>query len=236
MSIKRVNATTLIPMDHGRYAREVFSLEDARVTLEPDRSWQCSCKAYAQDGRCTHIEQAQRFRPMRGVKRVEDTIELELSAEELKGLYIAASVENTGCRTNEVAIPRKRAPRHSRWAAVIAAVVVAGTSSGITYLATVRAQPIPAVARVASPEPRAAALPAEAPPRPSVRVVNPFDATEVFEFPAGMSENDARHAVAEFLLDRARGRLAAPAGTRWASGKATHHEQPERATHLADRS
>ena len=34
-------------------------------------------------------------------------------------------------------------------------------------------------------------------------VANPFDASEIFEFPAGTSEADAREAVAGFLIERA---------------------------------
>ena len=36
-----------------------------------------------------------------------------------------------------------------------------------------------------------------------LRVANPFDVSEVFEFPAGTSEADAREAVAGFLIERA---------------------------------
>ena len=36
-----------------------------------------------------------------------------------------------------------------------------------------------------------------------MRVANPFDSSEVFEFPAGTSEADAREAVAGFLIERA---------------------------------
>jgi hypothetical protein len=36
-----------------------------------------------------------------------------------------------------------------------------------------------------------------------VRVANPFDASEVFEFPAGTSEADAHEAIAGFLMERA---------------------------------
>lgn len=36
-----------------------------------------------------------------------------------------------------------------------------------------------------------------------LRVANPFDSTEVFEFPSGTSEADAHEAVAGFLLERA---------------------------------
>ena len=45
-----------------------------------------------------------------------------------------------------------------------------------------------------------------------LRVANPFDATEIFDFPAGTSEADAHEAVAGFLLDRAtrRGVVRAP--------------------------
>lgn len=47
---------------------------------------------------------------------------------------------------------------------------------------------------------------AEPEKRPPVQVRNPFDATEVFEFPAGTSETEAREATAELLLERARDR------------------------------
>ncbi len=36
-----------------------------------------------------------------------------------------------------------------------------------------------------------------------VRVTNPFDSSEVFEFPYGTSEADAREAIAGFLMERA---------------------------------
>jgi hypothetical protein len=38
-------------------------------------------------------------------------------------------------------------------------------------------------------------------------VRNPFDATEVFEFPAETTKTEAREAMAELLLKRARDRL-----------------------------
>lgn len=41
-----------------------------------------------------------------------------------------------------------------------------------------------------------------------VRIANPFDASEVFEFPAGTTPADARAAVADTLLQRARERYA----------------------------
>ncbi|MET0533154.1 MAG: hypothetical protein ABW171_02930 [Steroidobacter sp.] len=39
-----------------------------------------------------------------------------------------------------------------------------------------------------------------------VRFANPFDKAEVFEFPAGTSENEAREAVAALLMERANSR------------------------------
>ena len=49
------------------------------------------------------------------------------------------------------------------------------------------------------PEPVAELEPGGAP----VRVANPFDASEIFEFPYGTSEADAREAIAGFLMERA---------------------------------
>jgi hypothetical protein len=46
-----------------------------------------------------------------------------------------------------------------------------------------------------------------------LRDANPFDASEIFEFPAGTSEADAREAVAGFLIERATRRGAAGART-----------------------
>ncbi len=43
-------------------------------------------------------------------------------------------------------------------------------------------------------------------PSPSIRVTNPFDASEVFEFPPGTPRAEAREFVANVLLQRARER------------------------------
>lgn len=42
--------------------------------------------------------------------------------------------------------------------------------------------------------------------QPAVRVTNPFDATEVFEFPTGTSDTESRDKVANILFQRARKR------------------------------
>ncbi len=41
-----------------------------------------------------------------------------------------------------------------------------------------------------------------------IRFANPFDASEVFEFPAGTTETEAREAVSDYLLERAINRQA----------------------------
>ena len=100
------------------------------------------------------------------------------------------------------------------------ATAVAGLLGGLTYLATARApHPTPTVADSGSrppgaPEAPTSALPPAPPAMPAmpatphapVRFKNPFDASEVFEFPAGMSRTEVRDAVAELLSQRARER------------------------------
>jgi hypothetical protein len=66
------------------------------------------------------------------------------------------------------------------------------------------------VAMAAAASPVAPVLPATPPsPPPSVRFVNPFDATEVFEFPPGTTEAAAHDAVASLLIKRAQERQQA---------------------------
>jgi hypothetical protein len=62
-------------------------------------------------------------------------------------------------------------------------------------------------------QPRWAALQTESVGEP-LRVANPVDSTEIFEFPAGTSEADAQEAIAGFLIERAtrRGVVREPRG------------------------
>jgi hypothetical protein len=74
--------------------------------------------------------------------------------------------------------------------------------------ATAPPSPVPATAATATTAAAAvAAAPAPSTDQPAtVRFVNPFDKKEVFEFPPGTSQADARDAVAELLAERARDR------------------------------
>ena len=67
-----------------------------------------------------------------------------------------------------------------------------------------------------------------------MRIQNPFDPTEIFEFPAGTAYVDARDQVAQLLITRARGRsglhdssttTVAPANPPRTAGKASFAQQ-----------
>ena len=157
----------------------------------------------------------------------EDTIELQLTGEQMLAIEQAAEESQTqahcleplpGSSSSEP--PGERAfglssavqGRVIRLAArsdlVCGLTLVTAVVVGMTLVVSRPANPPPPMAAVTSPPlvispPAPVAEPEE---RPSVHVRNPFDATEVFEFPAGTSRTEARAAVAELLLKRARDR------------------------------
>ena len=89
--------------------------------------------------------------------------------------------------------------------AIALALSVAAVAAGSALYSALRpAEPV----RVVQPE--WVAMQTEPVGEP-VRVANPFDASEIFEFPAGTSEADARDAVAGFLIERATSRGVAGA-------------------------
>lgn len=92
--------------------------------------------------------------------------------------------------------------RRSGEIAIALALTVAAVAAGRALYSDLRpAEP----ARIAQPE--WVAMQTEPAGEP-VLVSNPFDASEVFEFPAGTSDTDAREAVAGFLIERASSRGA----------------------------
>jgi hypothetical protein len=140
---------------------------------------------------------------------------------------LARALEQKTPAGSQGAVSIPRPPRKSRRFAVGfgMAAAVAGLFGGLAYLATARApHPIPIAADsgarpiVAREAPTSvpASAPASAPEPPPpltpptpdvpVRFRNPFDAAEVFEFPAGTSWTEMRDAVAELLSQRARER------------------------------
>ena len=164
----------------------------------------------------------------------DDTVELELTQDELLGLSRAAEasepapapsssvaapapqIRPTG-RPDPIAIPFQDGSRPSgrgmAWnvAAVIAFAVFDWW--GVNHLFGVQAAQPAMAATHRSSEIVPMVSPATSQPA-LVRVPNPFDATEVFEFPAGTSAADSREKVAELLLQRARTRRGQPVGIR----------------------
>jgi hypothetical protein len=144
----------------------------------------------------------------------EDTMELELTAEEeLQFAREAQAVDAQGpSHPDYETYLRTRTSRIDLAGTVtFAALVLAGLS--FAGWRALRDSPAPAALTYQSP----AVTPVvpTALPQPSfVRVVNPFDAGEMFELPADMTEAETRDAVAEVLLSRARERLHSQSGRR----------------------
>jgi hypothetical protein len=141
-----------------------------------------------------------------------------------------ASVPPAVAKAPAPAVPAANEQEHSarpprppmstlRFAIVLGVVAVASALvTAITYIATTdtpQLAPISTTIVFSPPAPVVVAPPAlPPPPAPSadpadpapVRFANPFDKREVFEFPAGTSQADARDAVAEILYERAQER------------------------------
>ncbi len=164
----------------------------------------------------------------------DDTIEVELTDEQQLALSRAAEAARATARPDESS-PVLSVPEYENFASRRTARVdfvcnvtfaVAGLGIAVAFLWPASDRhppaPAPAVTRAAPLAEVAPAGPAE-PQGAPVRIKNPFDATEVFEFPHGTTESEAREAVAERLLSRARDRRAEGLALRRAS-----HVQPDR--------
>jgi len=139
-----------------------------------------------------------------------DTIELELNPEQLRELTQASSqLTSTSTDLDQSPVSNKlRSANTSAHSRAGAAALLLCLCAGIVLFAVERPRVSPprdqsAVGTVVRAAPRA-----PSPPARPVRFRNPFDATEVFEFAAGTSDQEARDAVAKLLSDRARERLA----------------------------
>ena len=144
--------------------------------------------------------------------------EIELSAEDI--LDLAAPCNNTERTQEPVAkalsvAATPSAPALQKCAASVAALRTMSATrvaaSGMLAMGVIGALYFAVASndgtdRSMAPERAAQAqLPASAPASEGqpVRYANPFDPKEVFEFPAGTSEAEARDAVAEMLMERA---------------------------------
>jgi hypothetical protein len=93
--------------------------------------------------------------------------------------------------------------------AAASAVAAISPSAAKAEATTATAPPSPPPASAATAATAAALAPDAAPPTDqpaTIRFVNPFDKKEVFVFPPGTSQADARDAVADLLAERARDR------------------------------
>lgn len=138
----------------------------------------------------------------------KETIELELSPPEIQGLS-AASQAGTADRPQQVQAAGTtsqvlaRLNRYRLRDTLIAASVFLAV---LIWTAYATPTPKPAIAETASagrparPTTDSTSLQTEQAP---VHFTNPFDAGEVFEFPAGTGATEARDRVAEILLNRA---------------------------------
>jgi hypothetical protein len=111
----------------------------------------------------------------------------------------------------------------------------AATAPPSPLAATAPPSSLPAAAATAT----VAAAPAPAPSTEApatVRFVNPFDKKEVFEFPPGTSQADARDAVAELLAERARDRRGELSKAPRRNGKTADSSAPVIAGGLSPRS
>jgi hypothetical protein len=123
------------------------------------------------------------------------TIEVMLTPQQMKVL----------ARTSRVDAMQHYKSRILIGAAMAAVLVVLGS---VAHLAA-KPKPVPAPAIQAPPPPPALPLPPAEPAAAAAEPVlfkNPFDRSEVFEFPAGTTQQEARDAVAQLLMDRAHGR------------------------------
>jgi hypothetical protein len=130
----------------------------------------------------------------------EDTVDLQLTPQQMLQLSQAAETAAVGD-----GLPSRLCHWHQTPVAKMAAGTMALAALAWWCGSQLAAHPAPPVAAV-----RPAVI-----PRPvliaesanqAVRLVNPFDATEVFEFPAGTSAAESREQAAQILLQRARQR------------------------------
>jgi hypothetical protein len=143
----------------------------------------------------------------------EDTIELELSPQDLLTLTRPSEEAMSTCAepaVTEVSSIARGPPRIVRWPlarvagvlGIAAAVIALGSAA---HRAVVGRSEITPAINLPSPAAATTRQPAES-TSPTVRIRNPFDASEIFEFSPGTSEAEARQSVAKILTQRARDR------------------------------
>jgi hypothetical protein len=158
----------------------------------------------------------------------EDTVELELTAAEQLELSRASESRASEAATLTAVADKPGydtfAYARTRRADVVGTITFAALVCGIAAAAGWHALlGAPAAQGASAPTTHPTAVTRAQPLRALVQLPNPFDPTEMFELPAETSEADARSAIAELLLRRARERQQQGFDLRRAS---THHPHP----------
>ena len=161
----------------------------------------------------------------------DDTIELALTEEDMRTLSRAAEGEHvetspgSSARSAAGVFLRDQSIRSRRWLPVLAALAL---GVGISIALGVVAHRISTMAATGPTLAERSADSVDAP----VRFSNPFDASEIFEFPSGTSDEEARQSVAAILLQRAHDRqVADPAlSNRPMPGTAAHRARIARSS------
>jgi hypothetical protein len=135
----------------------------------------------------------------------------QLNAADLQALQAASNTVPQQSKASKLADTSKHARAISRGAMFIGLMFAAGAAAIAmythAYTASGSGKRIQHLWKPAFPQPThdtQVREPEPVEPRgPPVRYANPFDSTEVFEFPPGTSRAAARDAVAQILLERA---------------------------------
>lgn len=201
----------------GDFRRELFTVEGVRVSFDGER-WECGCSDCASGSTCTHIEQARRFRHIRCTRELAQPIQLAFDEPGFGAAPTDHAVEHQPFAHSSpqrsaggaLLTMARSAGHHGRSGAVMAAAATAGVCFALIAYLSVEPSPVIATVAVASPRLHAIELrpAASLPAAPTVKVVNPFDPSETFEFPPGTSDAEAQDSAAALLLERARQRLA----------------------------
>lgn len=167
----------------------------------------------------------QKFGAAHGQERDVETIELELEPEELRALTQTVGCRTTGANDSHDGSSRgerRRPSASSDSRARVALLLCTSAAAALLAVGDASVVRVPAVTAVASVArtPIERRIVVSTQPPPPVRFANPFDATEVFEFPSGTSKSAAREAVAKLLTERARGRHYL------LRAKRAHHHRP----------
>jgi hypothetical protein len=137
----------------------------------------------------------------------EETVELQLSAEEQQLLQRAGAERLAAENPSYDNFILRRSRRIDRMGSVTFATLILAVTALTGWRALVSEPATPGVSAAppvaATPPP---AAPADEPAQAGVKVSNPFDRAEVFQFPAETTPTEAQNAVAELLLQRARDR------------------------------